>query len=146
ECAALQILNFQFPFARLHRETGNIEFQFGKTLRVRVPHDGHNESALRPDRYADIVEIVLDEIFAFNTPIDHGHGFERLDAGFDEERHQTQLDAISLRELLLRFRAQLLNRRHIALVKSREDGGSLLRHYQLRGNLATQRRHSLASE
>ena len=136
ECAALQVFDFQFSVARPAGEIGDVTLQLGKTFLVRIAHDRDNESALSADRDADVVKIVLDEIVSFDAAVDYWHRFERFHTCLDKERHQTQFDVVLFRELLLRFCTQFLHGAHVAFVKSREDGGGLLRHHQLRCDLA----------
>src|SRR5262249_1861522 len=94
ECAALKVFKLQFSFTRSSRVTGNVALQIGKTFLVRVAHDRHHKSALRPNRYADVVEVILNEIITVDAAVHYGHSFERFDSRFHEERHQPKFDTV----------------------------------------------------
>ena len=90
--------------------------------------------------------MIEDEIVAFDPAVDCGDGFERFHSRFNEEGHEPELESVIGLEFLLRFFAECDDFAHVALVKSGEDGSGLLRHDELGGNLASQRRHFLAGK
>ena len=75
ESAALQILDLDFSFARLLRVIGDVPLEIGEGFFVRIAHDRHDEAALGSDRDADVVEMILDEIVAFDSAVE---GWARL--------------------------------------------------------------------
>ncbi len=135
ERAALQIFELQFSFARSGGVVSDVALQIGKTFLVGVAHNRHDQSAFRPDRDADVVEVVLDEIFVFDSAVDGRHGFQCFHGCFNEERHEPEFDAVLFCERLLRFGAQILHRAHVALVEGGQDRSGMLRHHELRAIL-----------
>ena len=140
----MQIFNFQLSFARFSRVVGNVAFEIGKTFLVGVAHYRHDQTALGPNRNANIVKVVLDKIFILDSSIKRWDGFKRFHRRLNEERHEPKLDAILFRKGVLRFRTQLLHRAHIAFVESGKDRSGVLRHDKLCRDFAAQRRHFLA--
>src|SRR5438067_8421991 len=136
ERAALQILDLHFPFARFRGVIRDVALEFREALLVGIAHHRNNEAALRPNRDADVVELVLNKILAFDPAVDRRKGFQCYDRRLYEERHEPELKPILFRERILRFRPELLHRRHVALVESGEDGRGMLSHHQLRRDLA----------
>ena len=83
--------SFNFPSRALRGEIGDVALQIGKTFFIRIAHDRHHQSAFGPNRDADVVEVVLNEIVAVDSAIDDRHGFERFHGRFDEERHEARV-------------------------------------------------------
>src|SRR5439155_21093867 len=99
ERAALEIFKLQFSDARSAGEIGDVALQIGKTFLIRVAHYRHHKSALRPNGYADVVEVILDEIITVDTAVDDGHSFQRFNGRLHKERHQPEFDAVLFCEL-----------------------------------------------
>ena len=146
ECAALEIFELQFSVTRPSGVIGDVALQIGKTFLIRVAHYRHHKSALRPNGYADVVEVILDEIITVDTAVDDGHSFERFDGRLHKERHQPEFDTVLFCELILLAPAQFLHRAHVAFVECGENRRGVLRHHQLLRDLPTQRRHLFANE
>ena len=117
ENAAAEVLDLDFPFARFHRVIDEVALDFGEGFLIRIANHRHDQAALRADRDADVVVVVLDEIVAIHAAVDRRHGLERADRGFDEERHEAELDPVLLGEGVLHLAAQLHHRAHVASLK-----------------------------
>jgi hypothetical protein len=70
--------------------------------------------------------VLVDDFVTLDADIDGGHGFESFDDGFDEERHEAELDAVFGDEAVLQFLAQIHDGGHVALVEGGEEGSGLL--------------------
>ena len=75
ENAALQVFDFDFPFARLGCVIGNVALEIGETFLVGVADHGHDQAALGADGDADVEVIVLNEVVAFDPAVDRRHFF-----------------------------------------------------------------------
>ncbi|KAG0506373.1 MAG: hypothetical protein Udaeo_02450 [Candidatus Udaeobacter sp.] len=139
ECAALKIFKLQFSVARPSGVIGDVALQIRKTFLIRVAHYRHHKSAFRSNSYADVVEVILDEIITVDTAVDDGHSLERFHGRLHKERHQPEFDTLLFCELTLFAPAQFLHRTHVAFVECGEDRRGVLRHYQLLRDLPAQR-------
>src|SRR5713226_6291910 len=73
ERATLQIFNLDFTVARPAGVLRDIVFQLRKRLLVCLANHRHDESTLRADGDSNVVEMILDEIVAFNSAVDRRH-------------------------------------------------------------------------
>ena len=137
---------FDFPLAGLHRVVGEVALDLREGFLLGIADDRNDEPALGADGDADVVVAVLHEIIAIHAAIHRGNSLERTDGGFDEERHEAELDAVLLRECLLHPAAQAHDGAHVGFVEGREDGSGVLRHHELRGDFATQRRELFSGD
>jgi hypothetical protein len=67
-----------------------------------------------------------------------------VDHGLHEERHEAQLDAVFLHEVVLVFRAERHDRRHVGLVEGGEHRGLVLGGDEALGDLLAERRELAA--
>ena len=106
EDAALQILDLDLPLARFHRVIGEIPLDFGEAFLIGIANDRHDEAALGADGDADVEVMVLNEVIAIDPAIDRGAALERGDGGFDEKRHEAELDAVIFLKVVLHLFAE----------------------------------------
>ena len=137
---------FSFPSRALLAKSAMSRSRPAKAFLVRIAHDRNHESPLRANRYANVIEIVLNEILILDVAIDHRDGFKRFDTSLNKERHQAEFDAVLFRKLILFVPAQFLDGAHVAFIESRQDRCGVLRHHKLLRDLAAQRRHLFACE
>ena len=141
--ATFKVGQSQFAGVGLDGEIGNLLLDFGKGQLVCVTQNRHDQTAVGADSDADIVIVVIDNIAAVDARIDSWKFLQGLNAGFDEERHHAQLDAMLLCELLLVPFANLFDPRHIRFIKCRQHGGLLAGLKQACRNALSNRSHGL---
>ena len=66
--------------ARLAGVGGDFFFDLGEALGIRIAHDRHHEAAIRGDRNADVVVLVVDDVGAVHGCVDDREFLQRLDA------------------------------------------------------------------
>src|SRR5205085_12128694 len=109
------------------------------SLHDALPIYNRNDQApFRPDGDPDVVEIILNEIVSFDSPIDRGNRLQRRHRRFNEEGHETKFQPILFSELLLGVSTQGLHLAHVAFVEGRQDRSGMLRHDQLLRDLPAQ--------
>src|SRR5271165_3309895 len=99
----------------------------GQAEAVAVADNRDHQPALRRDRHAYVIEVVLHQRVAIDLGVDRRHLLQGLDHRLHEERHETKLHPVPLDEVLLVPRAELHDGGHVDLVEGREQGGLVLR-------------------
>ncbi len=82
------------------------------------------------DGDAHVDEVLVDDIGAVDFCVDLGHFGQRVAAGFDEERHEAEFDAVLLFEQVFVFGAQAHHRAHVDLVIGGQHRGGVLGVFQ----------------
>ena len=118
----------------------------GEAELVGVADDRHHQPLLGADRHADVVEVLVDDVGAVDAGVDQRERLECLDGGLHEHRHEPELDAVLLLELLVVLRPQVHDRGHVGLVERGQRGGGVLRFEQPLGDPLADLRHRLAGD
>src|SRR3954468_11526206 len=141
EGAALHLLDLERALARAPAHLADLLLDLRERFAITVADHRHDEAFLGPDRDADVIVILVDEIGAIDLGVDGGDFLERLHARLYEEAHEAQLHAALLLEQFLVLIAQVHHRAHIDLVEGREHGGGVLRVLEAARDGLTQARH-----
>src|SRR5690606_16633205 len=141
EGTALQILKLQGTVACAPTKIVDRLLDACERQVLRIAHHRHNKPAIRTDRNADIVIILVDEVVAINFRVDGGDFAQRMDARRYEETHEADAHTMLLLEEVLVLRAQRHDIRHVHLVEGGEHGSGVLRILEARCDGLAQARH-----
>ena len=114
---------------------------FGEAESIGGAEDGDDQALRAADGDADVVVVAVDDRLVADFGVECGLAFERVDDGFDEERHEAELDAVLRLEGVAVFGPQLLDCRHVDFVERREEGGLLLGADKPLGDAAADQAH-----
>jgi len=115
-----------------------------QSLAIGVLHVGDNEPLLGRDGDSHVDVMLVDDGVAIHLRVDGRELLERLTHRAHEERHERQLDAMLLLDLLLVLVAQRIERGHVDFVERRQVRGGVLGLEQILGDALAARRHLLA--
>ena len=92
---------------RAMREVVHGALQPDDALLVSGSNHGHDQPPVQGHRDADVDVLVQDQVLAVERCVDDRKRFQRRGRGLQEERHESQLGAVLLQELVLRRASQL---------------------------------------
>ena len=141
ETAALHVGHGQLAVAGAQAHFGDLLLDGGKAHLVGVAQDWHHKAVGRAHRHAHVDIVLVDHVLTVDLGVDLGDLFQGVDAGFDEEGHEAQLDAVLFLELVLVGVAHLHDAGHVDLVVGRQHRGSVLRVLQAFGDGGAQAGH-----
>src|SRR4051812_24780821 len=127
EGAALHLLDLEHTLARAPTHVGDLLLDLRERFAIAVADHRHDEALLGPDRDADMIVVLVDEVGAVDLGVDGRDFLERLHARLYEEAHEAQLHAVLLLEQFLVLIAQVHHRAHVDLIEGREHGSRALR-------------------
>ena len=70
EDAAAEVLDLDLSLARFHRVFREVALDLREGFLIRIANHRHDEAALGADGDADVVEMILHEVVAFDAAID----------------------------------------------------------------------------
>ncbi len=141
ERAAGELIERDRAVASLLRIRADRGFDLREAHVLGVAQHGHHEPAIRRHRDTDVVELVIDDVVAVDRSV-HGRELaQRLDGRLDEERHEAELHAVRLLELLFVARTNLTDGGQVDLIERRQHCGRRLRLNQALGDASSHSRH-----
>ena len=108
---------------------------------ISIAHDGHHQATRAAHCHPYIVVAVIDDVVAVDRGIDQRKFFERIHRCLDEERHEAQLYAMLLLELVFVAVTQINHRLHVDFVERSQYGRRGLRLNQALRHARAQARH-----
>src|SRR5262249_55974273 len=74
---------------------------------IRIANPGNNQSQIERDRHADVHVFLVDDLIAPQRRVDDGPLLDAFNHGLDDERHECQLDPVTLLKLTLQLITKL---------------------------------------
>ena len=130
----MHFLDAKLAFAGAATGIRNGSLYFSETHAVRIADHGDDEASVGADGDAHVVVVFVDQILAVDFGIHCGHVFQGLDAGFYEEAHEAEFDAVATLEQLFVFVAHCHDGGHVDIVECREHRGCVLGVFQASGD------------
>ena len=90
----------------------------------------NDQTPIGANRHANMIVIFINNVFAVNFGIYGRHIFQRLDAGFDEEAHEAQFNAMLFFKHIFELIAHGHYFCHVHFIESRQHGSGVLRIFQ----------------
>ena len=117
--STLKVCEIHAAIVSFGRIFKNALFDISKTFFITIPKHRHNQTFLRANGNADIVEMIFDNVRAIDASVDTGNILQGLHSGFDKKGHEAKLAAMFCHKLFLHLLAQLHNGSHIHFVECR---------------------------